>query len=113
MITTGKDMKYISPDKTIDASTCFFAEKTWFIKNLQHGSTSATSPLYSSLLFGIEEATCENYTLSRFSLYDAESKSIVADTSEPEDTEEKSPLQILFNFLKEFFKKLISFFKIG
>ena len=108
-----KDAAYISPDKTVDASTCLFKEKTWFIKGLEHGKASATSALYSSLLFGQEEATCDNYTLSRFSAYDAETESIVADTSEPEAIGEKSPLQVLFNFLKELFKKLFSFFKIG
>ena len=28
--------KYISPDLQIDASTCLFPEKTWFIKNIEH-----------------------------------------------------------------------------
>lgn len=31
----GKD-KFISPDNQIDASTCLFPERTWFIKNLEH-----------------------------------------------------------------------------
>lgn len=109
----AKDSDYISPDKTIDASTCLFPEKTWFIKGAQHAQTDLTGPLYSSLLFGIDEATCYNYTLSRFTAYDAETDSIVEDTSEPEETKEKSPLQILFNFLKAFFNKILSFFKIG
>lgn len=108
-----KDAAYISPDKTIDASTCLFKEKTWFIKGLEHAKTDATVPLYSSLLFGAEEATCDNYALSRFSAYDAESESIIADSSKPEDTAEKSPLMVLFNFLRELFKKLVSFLKIG
>ena len=28
--------KYISPDKTVDASTCLFKNTTWFIKNIEH-----------------------------------------------------------------------------
>lgn len=28
--------KYISPDKQVDASTCLFPDRTWFIKNLEH-----------------------------------------------------------------------------
>lgn len=31
-----RDSKYISPDKQIDASTCLFPERTWFIKNMAH-----------------------------------------------------------------------------
>lgn len=30
------DKKYLSPDKMIDASTCLFPEKTWFIRNISH-----------------------------------------------------------------------------
>ncbi len=30
------DMKYVSPDRQIDASTCKYPEHTWFIKNLAH-----------------------------------------------------------------------------
>lgn len=109
----GKDAAYISPDKTVDASTCFVPEKTWFIKNLQHSYTNMTSPLYSSLLFGAEEATCDNFSLARFTAYDAITESLVEDTSEPEETKEKSPLEVLFNFIRAFFKKILSFFKIG
>ena len=31
-----ENMKYISPDKKIDASTCMFPETTWFVKDLHH-----------------------------------------------------------------------------
>ena len=31
-----ENLKYISPDKKIDASTCLFPDKTWFIKDLHH-----------------------------------------------------------------------------
>ncbi len=31
-----ENMKYISPDKKIDASTCMFPDTTWFIKDLHH-----------------------------------------------------------------------------
>lgn len=31
-----ENMKYVSPDKKIDASTCMFPETTWFIKDLHH-----------------------------------------------------------------------------
>ena len=32
-----EDLRYLSPDNMIDASTCLLPEKTWFIKNLYHG----------------------------------------------------------------------------
>lgn len=108
----GKQDMYISPDKTVDASTCLFPEKTWFIKGIMHSNT-VTDELYPSLLFGEQEATCDNYSLGRFSVYDAETESFVEDTTKPEENAEKSPLEVLFNFLRELLKKLLSFFKIG
>ena len=33
---SAENMKYISPDKKIDASTCLFPETTWFAKDLHH-----------------------------------------------------------------------------
>ena len=107
----GKDEKFISPDKTVDASTCLFPEKTWFVKNINHANAEPTRQLYSSLLFGEEEATCENYNLPRFVIYDAESGNISVDTSEPSVKTKKSPLQILFNFIKALFERLLNFLK--
>lgn len=106
----SKNAKYISPDKTIDASTCFVPEKTWFIKGLDHAKTTVTRSYYSALLFGAEEATCDNFVLSRFTAYDAESESIVADESVPVKTEKKTAFQVLIDFIRNFFKKLLSFF---
>ena len=106
----GKDMKYISPDKTVDASTCLFPEKTWFIKNILHIEASETIRLHNQLLFGEEEATCDNYQLQRFTLYDYDTDTFNPDNTVPVKAEKLSPLQRLFNFLKAFFDKLISYF---
>lgn len=106
----GKDMKYISPDKTVDASTCLFPEKTWFIKDLLHTEASATENLKNQLLFGEDEATCDNFSMPRFILYNVSDGSFTADDSVPTKTEKPTPLQRLFNFLKALFEKIISFF---
>ena len=105
-----KDMKYISPDKTVDASTCLFPEKTWFIKNLMHTVTDKTAPLYSELLFGEEEATCDNSAVARFTFFDTQSGSFGSDETLPEKEEKLTPMQMLFNFLKALFKKLADLF---
>lgn len=49
------DLNYISPDRKIDASTCAFPERTWFIKNSSHlgtltGDTSRENDLMQWLL---------------------------------------------------------------
>ena len=107
----GKDMKYISPDKTVDASGCLFPEKTWFIKEILHEETKYTVQMHSQLLFGKEEATCDNSDYARFSIFDRETDTISADSSKPQKAEELTPLQRLFNFLKAFFEKLVQWFK--
>lgn len=107
----GKDMKYISPDKTIDASTCLFPEKTWFIKNTSHQETKVTSKYYTQLLFGKEEATCENAELSRFMLYDRENNVLVNDNTEPVKAEKLTVFQRIFNFVKALIDKLLALFK--
>lgn len=107
----GKDLAYISPDKTVDASTCLFPEKTWFIKNLPHDSTVATRVYYASFLFAEDEATVDSHALSRFSIYNGETGEITADDSVPEPVEKPTPWQVLFNFLKSLLEKIIEFFK--
>jgi hypothetical protein len=107
----GKDMKYISPDKTVDASTCLFPEKTWFIKDLSHEVTSATIPLHKELLFTAEESTCENSDISRFMAYNRADGSLGTDESEPAPEEKLTVLDRIFNFIKAFINKLLDIFR--
>ena len=45
------DAKYISPDRSVDASTCLFPEQTWFIRNMPHSiDTAGLRSLISTLL---------------------------------------------------------------
>ena len=73
--------KYISPDKTIDASTCLFPEKTWFIRDLQHsiGCDGIDTMIYK--FFDAEkEATVNSYKkYPRFLKVDAVNDDLVAD----------------------------------
>lgn len=108
----GKDMKYISPDKTVDASTCLFPEKTWFIKDLSHEVTSATIPLHKELLFTAEESTCENSDISRFMAYNRADGSLGTDESEPALAEKLTVLDRIFNFIKALINKLLDIFGI-
>ncbi len=39
------DVNYISPDRVVDASTCAFPDKTWFIKNTTHLNKHTDNPL--------------------------------------------------------------------
>ncbi len=58
------DAKFISPDKTVDASTCLFPEKTWFVKNFNHMHSAVPPELGNLILYSDEEVTVdafENY----------------------------------------------------
>lgn len=106
-----KDMKYISPDRTVDASTCLFPEKTWFIKNLAHDLSEVTKPYFKQLLFSAEEATCDNSSLPRFMLYNSETGEITADESVPVKAEKLTVFDRIFNFIKALIDKIIALFK--
>lgn len=107
----GKDSAYISPDKTVDASTCLFPEKTWFIKNLGHQDFICTQVYYESFLFAQQEPTTENHALSRFSILNPETGRFDVDESVPDPVEKLSPWQVLIKFLKSILAKFLELFK--
>ena len=106
----GVDAAYISPDRTINASTCMFPEKTWFIKNSGHFENHYTDDYYDFFLFADEEITCDMTEFGRFCTIDREAEILVKDTSEPEKAEELTPMRRLFNFLIALFKPLADLF---
>lgn len=107
----GKDMKYISPDKTVDASSCLFPEKTWFVKGAQHYMDYLTrNNLYQALLFSDKEVTCDDGVFDRFMAYDEATGSLKADSSAPEKTEKLTFFDKIFNFFKNLYIRLTALF---
>lgn len=107
----GVAAEYISPDRTVNASTCLFPEKTWFIKGTGHFETELTEPYYDYFLFAEEELTCGKTDFGRFCTFDKETLALVKDTSEPQKIKEPSAFERLFNFLKALFERIGAFFK--
>lgn len=70
--------EYISPDKTVDASTCLFPDRTWYIKGLKHGQGQESKELdilANEIFFSDEVVTVytfENYP--RFLVNDTENE---------------------------------------
>ncbi len=93
---------FISPDKTVDASTCLFPEHTWFVKSLKHSDGgSAVDRVAEKLLYSgcyVDVDTFDEYP--RFVEYDADSDSIAP---------EKAPtaFEIFIANLLSFIKKII------
>ena len=71
------DIKYLSDDKMIDASTCVLPETTWFVKNLYHSNFPASvDELINAFITtdGMTVDTNENYP--QFLNYDKETGKI-------------------------------------
>ena len=92
----GVDAKYISPDKSIDASTCLFPEKTWFVKNYIHTHSTLLPELVMAILYADEEVTVDTYeAYPRFMIYDNDEFA----PQEKDDT--LNPFQKLAKFIKQ------------
>ena len=109
--TAGTDEKYISPDRTINASTCLFPEQTWFIKDSGHFETHYTDDYYDMFLFADKELACDDTDFGRFCTFDRVTFELIRDTSEPHKTTKPSPFKNLFNFLMALFERLDDFFR--
>ncbi len=109
--------EYISPDKTVDASTCLFPEKTWFIKGAKHSANyNDLNDLVKAILYSDEEITVDTYEqYPRYMVYDFDSNSIIPDKGETEIQQGG-----IFGFfakikaiIADFFDKLRRFFGIA
>jgi len=78
----GVDAKYISPDKTVDASTCMFPEQTWFIRSMQHpNNPDSLDEMMYTFLQQEEQVTVDTYAkYPRFCTYDPANDVIFPDT---------------------------------
>ena len=93
----SKDEAYISPDRTVDASTCLFPEQTWFIKNSGHFETGGVTEIYYDMfLFAEEELTCDTAEIGRFTIRNSEYE-LVKDTTEPYKEEKLTALKSIYN----------------
>lgn len=105
-ILANTDKEYISPDLTINAQTCLFPEKTWFIKNAKHSdSYDALDTLIDKILYSDEEITVDTYEeFPRFLKYDYATDSINPDNSTPK----ADVSQNIFEMIVEKFKKMFA-----
>ena len=70
----ASDAKFISPDETVDASTCLFPEQTWFVKNMKHGSDEESlNNMMRRFMRYDDQATVETFEeYPRFTVFDGE-----------------------------------------
>lgn len=102
--------KYISADKMVDASTCLFPDRTWFVKDMPHGlTTSSLDKITEYVAKGngnITVFSSEQYP--QYMTYHAEDDSITSGVSgEPTKRQEpKDFFKALFDFLTRLFRYL-------
>ena len=113
----GKD-KYISPDKHIDASTCFFPDCTWFTKGITHSKwTDFETSLLYQVVTADRQLTIDDFSCTQYIVYDDATDTVEPMTEENCNTEawlkDKSydrPETFIERFLA-YVKSLISWFK--
>ncbi len=110
VVLKGKST-YISPDKKVDASTCLYPEKTWFIKNLEHKEfPDSVNCLMVEMINNPDFNINSNEKYPQFMVYDTETLEIVPMTAENEDTTARWDVTF-WDALKKFFESLVGLIK--
>ena len=115
----GRQQKYISPDKQIDASTCLYPDSTWFVKNSSH---SEYTDYEKKILYDVSTAdtqlTTEDFPWSQFMVYDYDTDTMQAMNKDNCNTEkweakqdENEKFPRLFAFISALISWLIELFK--
>ena len=115
--------QYISPDKLIDASTCLYPDNTWFIKGSSHSNwTSYEVKIMYEVASADRQLTINDFPYSQFMVYDADTDTLSAMTTENCNTEnwDAAPevykpesffdkVRVAFNAFFTWFKLFINF----
>lgn len=105
-----KDMKFISPDKQVDASTCLFPEKTWFVKYLKHSSGhDSIGELTRLILYSGKDVTVDTFEkYPQFLRFDKDSESLIINSKDiaEGDSKSRSFLAVLISAARKVFEML-------
>jgi hypothetical protein len=103
-----ENLKYLSPDHKIDASTGLLPENTWYVKNLHHNYWAAIEGIFLDIMNN-------DYNVSNQSKYPQfmDNYNNMAEVTPDEDYEkpEDNTLISLFRFITAFFNLLTKVFK--
>lgn len=103
-----RDPAYISSDHIIDASTCLFPERTWFIKDVPHSLiTPAIARLILDICHGGSEYTVDTGEYGRFLELDD-----INDVLVPLDDEPIKTKRNIFGRISDFFEKMVRFWRL-
>ena len=81
------DMRFVSPDRQIDASTCLLPERTWFIKDLGHKDfPEQIERLFDEVLNHPQITAQTSTAYPQYLVWDADTQTLCAQTSDNCDT---------------------------
>ncbi len=113
----GKE-RYISPDKHVDASTCFFPDSTWFTKGITHSKwTDFETSLLYQVITADRQLTINDFDCTQYIVYDSDTNTVEPMTEENCNTEawltDKSydKPQTFIGKIVAYFKALTSWFR--
>ena len=100
------EAKYISPDKTVDASTSLFTEQPWFVKDLKHAEeTDAIDVMMRKFMRYDGQGTVETFAeYPRFTVFDGET--ISPDEYKPSNSTLFDNLRLIINDILKLVKVL-------
>ncbi len=111
-------LKYISPDKKIDAITCSYPDYTWFVKGSSHSNWSfVENALLMEVVTADKQLTVDDTVYTQFMVYDYDTNTMSAMTKDNcdkvfhEADKEYDKPQTLFGKIKAFFQSLIKLIK--
>lgn len=109
----ASDGKYISPDKQIDASTCFSPDTTWFIKNMIHDYfPPCVNALVSEIVNNDNFTVFSDSNYPQYLVFDDETETISPMTAENMNTTERW-FTTFFEALRKFFESLFEIIKMN
>jgi hypothetical protein len=112
-IASIADKRFLSPDKVIDASTCLFPEKTWFIKDLWHNVFPETiDPLILKFVrSGGEMTVFDDPQWPQYVSCDRKTYAVTPEVTYEEPGFAFGTFKRFIQVLKEFFMILPQYFK--
>ena len=105
-----ENLKYISQDKKIDASTCLFPETTWFIKDLHHNYFAPLEAPAAEIMRYDLTVDNEKYPQYMMNVENA-TLTIFEGTDEDFNKAEKNYFTASFDFIKAFFELVVNLIK--
>lgn len=107
------DPRYISPDRQIDASTCFSPDTTWFIKNMLHDYfPPCVNALVSEIVNNDNFTVFSNPEFTQYLIFDDETQTISPMTAENCNEHDRWNVTY-FEALRRFFMSLFEIIRIS